>query len=63
MKLFNMDNIHYIDSADIQPYTDHLKSKFIDWLEEVVYYDDNGNLVMHFNTIEDMVKDFKNQVN
>lgn len=58
-----MDNIHYIDSSDIQLYTDHLKSQFLNWLEEVVYYDDNGNLVMDFNTIEDMVKDFKNQVN
>lgn len=59
----NMDNIHYIDSSDIRLYTDHLKSQFLNWLEEVVYYDDNGNLVMDFNTIEDMVKDFKNQVN
>ena len=58
-----MDNIHYIDSNDIKMYTDHLKSQFLNWLEEVVYYDDNGNLAMDFNSIEDMVKDFKNQVN
>lgn len=58
-----MDNADYIDRSDIQMYTDHLKCQFLNWLEEVVYYDDNGNLVMDFNTIEDMVKDFKNQVN
>lgn len=58
-----MDNAHYIDSNDIKMYTDHIKSQFLNWLEEVVYYDDNGNLAMDFNSIEDMVKDFKNQVN
>ena len=58
-----MDNIHYIDSNDIKMYTDHLKSQFLNWLEDVVYYDDTGNLAMYFNSIEDMVKDFKNQVN
>lgn len=56
-----MDNVHYIDSNDIKMYTDHLKSQFLNWLEEVVYYDDNGNLAMDFNSIEDMVKDFKTQ--
>lgn len=56
-----MDNVHYIDSNDIKMYTDRLKSQFLNWLEEVVYYDDNGNLAMDFNSIEDMVKDFKTQ--